>query len=387
MTFKLNLSKTSKKTGLVFGLLITSTVILVACGGGGDSSSSTSSSTTDTNTVTTLVTSVNGASNTTCATNLQCIDAPLEYQGKQISGLLSVGMGQVSGTNSPWTNTTTNVMTLSQIPYVSGSNSATVYDPAGSQFSMTTDPKYQITGFTAGSRIFLGNGLPSTLMGNFPVQPGDPAYSYYAALPGGTNPDTGQVYSSAAAIGISAYALQSYLPLTPIPTTIPNKIQSLIVGITLTGAVWHFEKAPNSADVLFNPTNALPTDQCFGHPYYQQYHYHGYSWKCFPNQGTTGQSPVFGFALDGYPITGPRAADGHMLTNAELDECHGTTSTITMPDGSSKNTYHYVLNREYPYSVGCFRGKVNYVQALGQGLSNNLMKEGLTYVDDAVIGN
>lgn len=26
---------------------------------------------------------------------------------------------------------------------------------------------------------------------------------------------------------------------------------------------------------------------------------------------------------------------------------------------------HYHLNREYPYSVGCFRGKVNYYQALG----------------------
>jgi hypothetical protein len=36
-----------------------------------------------------------------------------------------------------------------------------------------------------------------------------------------------------------------------------------------------------------------------------------------------------------------------------------------MPDGTLKNTYHYVLNREYPYSVGCFRGTVDYGQALG----------------------
>jgi YHYH protein len=382
MISKLNLSKASQKTGLALGLLLTSAAILVACGGG-----SSSSSTSDPNAVTTLVTSVNGASNTVCGRNVQCINAPLAYQGTDITALLAQPMGQVSGTNSPWTDPTTNIMTLSKILYVSGLNSATKYSSQGSQFAMTTDTAYTITGFpNAGARIFLGNGLPSTLMGNFPVQPGDPAYSYYAALPGGTNPDTGQVYSSAAAIGISPYALQSYIPLTPVasPVGSPNTIQSLIVGITLTGAVWHFEKAPNNANVLFNPTNALPTDQCFGHPYYEQYHYHGYSWKCFPNQGSSGQSPVFGFALDGYPITGPRAADGHMLTNAELDECHGTTSTITMPDGSSKNTYHYVLNNQYPYSVGCFRGKVNYVQALGQGLSNNLMKEGLTYTDSAV---
>jgi hypothetical protein len=36
-----------------------------------------------------------------------------------------------------------------------------------------------------------------------------------------------------------------------------------------------------------------------------------------------------------------------------------------MPDGARKNTYHYVLNNEFPYSVGCFRGKVNYFKALG----------------------
>jgi hypothetical protein len=112
----------------------------------------------------------------------------------------------------------------------------------------------------------------------------------------------------------------------------------------------------------------LPYDQCWGHPYNQQYHHHGYSWKCFPNQGTSGQSPVFGYALDGFPITGPRGADGQLITNAQLDQCHGMTSEITMPDGSLKATYHYVLNREYPYSVGCFRGKVNYYQALGSDI-------------------
>ena len=50
-----------------------------------------------------------------------------------------------------------------------------------------------------------------------------------------------------------------------------------------------------------------------------------------------------------------------------------------MPDGTSKNTYHYVLNREYPYSVGCFRGLVNYDQALGPTGQNNYMKEGIPY--------
>ena len=30
-----------------------------------------------------------------------------------------------------------------------------------------------------------------------------------------------------------------------------------------------------------------------------------------------------------------------------------------------QNIYHYHLNREFPYAIGCFRGEVNYDQALG----------------------
>lgn len=38
------------------------------------------------------------------------------------------------------------------------------------------------------------------------------------------------------------------------------------------------------------------------------------------------------------------------------------TSEMTMLDGTKKNIYHYVLNREYLYSVGCSRRKLNYIQ-------------------------
>jgi hypothetical protein len=30
-----------------------------------------------------------------------------------------------------------------------------------------------------------------------------------------------------------------------------------------------------------------------------------------------------------------------------------------------KKIYHYHLNNEYPYSVGCVKGKDNYAEALG----------------------
>ena len=370
MLEKFNNSKVYKKAGLAFGLLLTTAIILVACGGGGSGSSSSTSSG-----ETTLVTVVPGSSNVTCAKNGQCID--FIFAGV---ASLPTTMSQLS---TSWTNTSTNIITLSQIPFVDGSNDATVYDSQGSVFDMFTNPTIDVTGFAGlGTRTFIGNGLPSTKMGTFPVQSGTNAYSYYAALPGGTNPANGQTYTNAAAIGISPYPIVSSIPLNPVVSGF-YPINSLIVGITLTGAVWHIEKANDSSGNYYSPVNALPTDACFGHPYNQQYHLHGYSWKCFPNQGTTGQSPVFGFALDGFPITGPRAADGHEMTNDELDICHGTTSVITMPDGTSKNTYHYVLNREYPYSVGCFRGKVNYDAALGPPGPNPYLKEGFIYPNAA----
>ena len=69
------------------------------------------------------------------------------------------------------------------------------------------------------------------------------------------------------------------------------------------------------------------------------------------------QSPLLGYALDGFGIYGPLGADGKPITNAQLDECHGMTSEV-MFNGKKQNIYHYVLNNEYPYSVGCFRGTV-----------------------------
>jgi hypothetical protein len=351
----------SKKSMAVVGLIAIATIGLYACGG---SSSSSSSSSSDPGTPTTLVTAANGVSIANCAENTLCLnyDNPISFAN--LAGIAKT----LSQLTTPWTDTSTNLMTISQIPYVSGSNSATAYDPAGSVFVMTTDGIY---------RRFQGNGLPSTQMGTFPVQSGTAAYPYYAALPGGTNQATGQTYANAAEIGISPYNLNSAIPFNPVATGY-YPINSLIVGIALTGAVWHSEVANDASGNWYNPTNALPLDQCWGHPYNQQYHLHGYSWKCFPNQGTSGPSPLFGYALDGFGIYGPRGEDGRMITNAQLDACHGHTAPVEW-NGTVTNIYHYHLNREYPYSVGCFRGVVDYDLALGPQGPNLGMKEGVPY--------
>jgi hypothetical protein len=75
--------------------------------------------------------------------------------------------------------------------------------------------------------------------------------------------------------------------------------------------------------------------------------------ECTPNIREPGA--VVGYALDGFAITGPFDADGSELTSGKLDECHGRTSEILW-EGRKVAMYHYVLTRDFPYSVSCFKG-------------------------------
>jgi hypothetical protein len=94
-------------------------------------------------------------------------------------------------------------------------------------------------------------------------------------------------------------------------------------------------------------------DSCDGHPQGSgEYHYHSLS-NCFKDIMVT---TVLGYALDGFPITGPEVAPGKFLTTDDLDVCHGITSDVQM-NGKTVTTYHYVMTRDFPYSASCFRGK------------------------------
>jgi YHYH protein len=239
-------------------------------------------------------------------------------------------------------------LTASSTPWVSG----TTIDISKMEFvegSVTWKSQFSTT-ITSAGRNFVGNGLPNHPTGVYPVQQGTPAYTYYSALPA-------MGYANAAAIPIGPYDLDVTVPQNPEPNAQPSCIQWIPIGVvTQTGAVWHAEVAFDQSLDLHDPVSALPPDECWGHPYNTQYHYHAYSWKCFPNKGEAGQhSPLYGYAIDGFGVFGPLGVDGVPVTNDELDECHGHTHEIEW-DGVMQSMYHYHLNNEYPYSIGCYRG-------------------------------
>lgn len=225
------------------------------------------------------------------------------------------------------------------------------------------------------TRRFIGNGLPTHDTGRFPVFGGtealnytdkDRAYDYYHAAPASTP------YTWSDEIPIAEYSLDITVPRSPVYNARPNCINQLISGVaTQTGVVWHANIAPIDWDehIFVDPIAGLPTDECFGHPYDGQYHYHGWSWRCFPNQGNAAaHSPLFGYALDGFGIYGPRGDRGKLLTNADLDVCHGHFGWIDW-DGKIKYMYHYHMNNEFPYGPGCLRGNpipvINEASLLG----------------------
>jgi hypothetical protein len=240
-------------------------------------------------------------------------------------------------TQTPWVQG--HKVLPSKIPFVSGAVNWKDVPNAHPEFK---------TWVHEGQRHFKGNGIPNHPTGTFPVQADTAAYPYYAAAPAAG-------YSSAAAIPIGPYDLDVSVPADPVYSDTPTCISDLMIGVvTQTGAVWHANLA--YAGVWLDPIAALPVDQCWGHPYNTIYHYHGYSWKCFPHQGEAHEhSPLFGYAMDGFGVYGPRGDGGKLLTNADLDECHGHFGHIEW-DGQWRNMYHYHLNHEYPYGPGCYRG-------------------------------
>ena len=124
-----------------------------------------------------------------------------------------------------------------------------------------------------------------------------------------------------------------------------------IIGVMISGVALFNAVDEQGRDAVAHEIQ----DKCDGHPQREgQYHYHSLS-RCLESAHVNGHSEMFGYALDGFGIYGRYGENGKELTDADLDECHGHTHEI-MWDGKPVVMYHYHATREYPYTLGCFKG-------------------------------
>jgi hypothetical protein len=174
-----------------------------------------------------------------------------------------------------------------------------------------------------GIRTLTTNDLPDHPTGEFPVGGDDPVSVY------DRNPNS-----------ISEQHLE--YRLTAEPEYGDPQCMGGEAGVMLTGVALF-----NGFDAGGRDAGAWEVqDDCDGHPQNTgEYHYHTLS-RCIEDIGV---GTIIGYALDGFPITGPTVGPGNILTTADLDVCHGIVS-----DGIG---YHYVMTQDFPYSVSCFRAQ------------------------------
>lgn len=184
---------------------------------------------------------------------------------------------------------------------------------------------------SGGTRTITSNDLPlAHTTGIFPIKASDPAYVY------DRNPNTITAQSF-------TYALSAN-PTYGSPNCVGGQVGVMLSGVSMFSAL----------DAGGRDAGAWETqDACQGHPQSAgEYHYHTMS-SCITDQSV---HDVIGFALDGFPITGPQVSANNILTTSDLDECHGIVSQITL-DGKSVTMYHYVMTQDFPYSVSCYRAQ------------------------------
>jgi hypothetical protein len=184
---------------------------------------------------------------------------------------------------------------------------------------------------TGSTRTVATNGLPTHVSGIFPIASSDPAYKY------DRNPNSIKAQTL-------SYALTANPSYNQTPSCMGGEVGVLLTGVPLFNA---FDAGGRDAGAW------EVQDSCGGHPQKSgEYHYHTLS-SCITDISV---KTVIGFALDGFPITGPQVAKGNVLTTSDLDECHGLTSEIIL-DGKTVTSYHYVMTQDFPYSASCFRAK------------------------------
>jgi len=185
-----------------------------------------------------------------------------------------------------------------------------------------------------GSRIVKTDDLPiDHTTGTFPIASSDPAFAY------DRNPNS-----------IEPQSINWTLPANPTATATPSCTSGGPIGVLDDGVLLF-----NALDGEGRDAGAHEVlDSCDEHPQMNGVLHHHFVPSCILDQAT-GSSTLVGYAADGYGIYVERDSSGHVLTNTDLDVCHGRTSEVNW-DGVEKMIYHYDATLEYPYAVGCFHG-------------------------------
>ena len=185
-------------------------------------------------------------------------------------------------------------------------------------------------------RVITTNDLPNHPTGIFPVSKSDDAYAF------DRNPNS-----------IKPQAFELRLARVPKVADTPSCVGMGPIGFLLTGAAFFNALDARGEDAVAHEIQ----DACQGHPERNgTYHYHSVTSCLNLPEAPNAHSPLVGYALDGFGIYGNRGEHGKPLSNADLDECHGHSHSVNW-DGKNTSIYHYHATHEYPYTLGCFKGK------------------------------
>jgi YHYH protein len=193
--------------------------------------------------------------------------------------------------------------------------------------------RYSVT-VSGEKRIISTDDLPTRhTTGVFPIASSDPAYAY------DHNPNR-----------IVPMSITWSLPLNPVAVPTPSCTSGGPIGVLDDGVLLFNALDGEGRDAVAHEL----LDSCGEHPQMDDMLHHHDVPACLLDQAT-GRSTLVGYALDGYGIYVERDASGALLTNTDLDACHGRTSVVLW-NGKEQSVYHYDATLEYPYTVGCFHG-------------------------------
>jgi hypothetical protein len=196
--------------------------------------------------------------------------------------------------------------------------------------------------------------------------------------------------------GLSAQDYEWRIPLDPEPAAEMTDVPLLgVTGFAVNGLPFYGPNEGEFPDPFGDPVYNMIVDFCLGHTAQRgDYHFHAVLEECVLGADPgDGPSPIIGFALDGFPIYGPRgcldaecnevvamqsswettgdpttyAWDANACTAEScdagqgefLDRCNGRVG----PDGR----YAYHITSTFPYILGCYRGTATHAGGQGNG--------------------